>query len=147
MLQRVLETVLYYDDEAPMRRFYEERLGMRPIGAEPGRFLFYRAGESVFLLFQRERALAQSHLPRTAPTGRATPAFKSPLRTTRAGSAHWPNRGSNWGRRSNGPAGGALSTSRTRRAISSRSPMGTSGRIDGQFSAKLGTMKSIPIWY
>ena len=63
MLQRVLETVLYYDEEEPMRRFYEERLGMRPIGAEPGRFLFYRAGESVFLLFQRERALAQSHLP------------------------------------------------------------------------------------
>lgn len=77
-LRRVLETVLYYDDEAPMHRFYSETLGMREIGAEPGRFLFFRAGESVFLLFERERARSQSHLPPHGADGCVHTCFEVP---------------------------------------------------------------------
>ena len=47
----VLETVLYFRDEAETRQFYEDVLGLRPLSREPGRSLFYRAGASVFLLF------------------------------------------------------------------------------------------------
>ena len=47
----VLETVLYYDDQDAAERFYSDVLGMRLLGKEPGRSLFYRAGPSVYLLF------------------------------------------------------------------------------------------------
>lgn len=53
-LDAVLETVLYYRDEVQTERFYTDVLGMNPIGKEPGRHLFFRAGESVFLLFNAE---------------------------------------------------------------------------------------------
>ena len=36
---------------------------MRLVGKEPGRSLFYRAGESVFLLFQADRASKGGSLP------------------------------------------------------------------------------------
>ena len=47
----ILETVLYYKDQDETERFYSEVLGLRLIGKEAGRHLFYRAGSSVFLLF------------------------------------------------------------------------------------------------
>jgi catechol 2,3-dioxygenase-like lactoylglutathione lyase family enzyme len=53
-LQGVLETVLYYRNDEQTERFYTEILGMTPIGKEPGRHLFFRAGESVFLLFSAD---------------------------------------------------------------------------------------------
>ena len=53
-LQGVLETVLYYRDENRCERFYTDVLGMIPIAKEAGRHLFFRAGESVFLLFNAE---------------------------------------------------------------------------------------------
>lgn len=54
-LTGVLETVLYYmQGEDEVERFYRDVLGMRPIGRMPGRFLFFRAGQSVFLLFNAE---------------------------------------------------------------------------------------------
>lgn len=61
----VLETVLYYPPGAhdEMATFYEEVLGCRPIGRSPGRFLFYRAGASVLLLFEAEKARAQESPP------------------------------------------------------------------------------------
>jgi catechol 2,3-dioxygenase-like lactoylglutathione lyase family enzyme len=53
-LQGVLETVLYFRNEEQTERFYTEILGMTPIGKEPGRHLFFRAGGSVFLLFNAD---------------------------------------------------------------------------------------------
>lgn len=47
----ILETVLYYRDQEETERFYSGVLGLRLIGKEAGRHLFYRAGSSVFLLF------------------------------------------------------------------------------------------------
>lgn len=54
-LNGVLETVLYFEDQTRAERFYEEVMGMRRIGKQPGRSLFYRAGGSVFLLFSAEK--------------------------------------------------------------------------------------------
>src|SRR5437867_6737470 len=55
-LAGVLETVLYYGpgDEETIERFYTGVLGARPIGKLAGRHLFFRAGASVLLLFNRE---------------------------------------------------------------------------------------------
>ena len=59
----VLETVLYFSDEEKTRNFYSEVLGLRLVGREPGRSLFYRAGSSVFLLFQAAETLKGNTLP------------------------------------------------------------------------------------
>lgn len=55
-LRGVLETVLYFTDEQRAERFYSDVLGFRLLDREPGRSLFYRAGDSVFLLFDAERS-------------------------------------------------------------------------------------------
>ena len=61
----VLETVLYYTDQARAEQFYREILGFRLLGKEPGRHLFFRAGSSMFLLFDSKA---------TSKGGSATPA-------------------------------------------------------------------------
>ena len=68
-LTGVLETVLYFSDEEKTRRFYSDVLGMRLVGREPGRSLFYRAGSSVFLLFQAQETLKGNTLPSHGATG------------------------------------------------------------------------------
>jgi catechol-2,3-dioxygenase len=62
-LERVLETVLYYSDEERTAAFYGGLLGLRSIGGEPGRSLFFRAGTGAFLLFRAERSLEGGRLP------------------------------------------------------------------------------------
>ena len=68
-LTSVLETVLYFTDEQRTERFYTEVLGMRLLSREPGRSLFYRAGDSVFLLFRAEETLKGNTLPAHGATG------------------------------------------------------------------------------
>jgi catechol 2,3-dioxygenase-like lactoylglutathione lyase family enzyme len=64
-LEGVLETVLYYapglHDE--MAAFYGEVMGFRSVGGSADHFLFYRAGGSVFLLFNTEAAARQDSPP------------------------------------------------------------------------------------
>lgn len=69
-LTGVLETVLYYTNEDATRRFYAEVMGMRIIGQTPGRQIFFRAGSSVFLLFNAESTRRPGSLP---PHGSAGP--------------------------------------------------------------------------
>ena len=65
----VLETVLYYSDAQATERFYSDVLGFRLLSREPGRSLFYRAGASVFLLFDARETLGGGHLPAHGATG------------------------------------------------------------------------------
>lgn len=62
-LRGVLETVLYYREQDRAERFYTEIMGMRLLDRETGRSLFYRAGDSVFLLFDAVEARRGDHLP------------------------------------------------------------------------------------
>lgn len=62
-LRSVLETVLYYQDEDAAELFYVDVLGMRLIAKQPGRSLFFRAGSSVFLLFDTSAAQKGGRLP------------------------------------------------------------------------------------
>ena len=69
----VLETVLYYTDQDRAERFYSDVLGFRLIDREEGRSLFYRAGDSVFLLFDAaETNLVGGRLPPHGARGNAT---------------------------------------------------------------------------
>jgi len=68
-LTGVLETVLYFSDEVQTRHFYSDILGLRLVGHEPGRSLFYRAGSSVFLLFRADETLKGNTLPPHGASG------------------------------------------------------------------------------
>jgi catechol 2,3-dioxygenase-like lactoylglutathione lyase family enzyme len=59
----VLETVLYYTSEDDSFEFYSKTMGFRSIGREPGRSMFFRAGASVFLLFDAEATSKGGMLP------------------------------------------------------------------------------------
>lgn len=79
-LQGILETVLYYpvERESEVDRFYQEVMGMRPIGRKAGRFLFFRAGGSVFLLFNPVAALEQESPPPHGADGPGHVCFRVP---------------------------------------------------------------------
>jgi catechol 2,3-dioxygenase-like lactoylglutathione lyase family enzyme len=68
-LQGVLETVLYFTDQDSTERFYGEILGMRLISKQPGRSLFFRAGDSVFLLFDASATQKGGELPPHGASG------------------------------------------------------------------------------
>jgi catechol 2,3-dioxygenase-like lactoylglutathione lyase family enzyme len=68
-LRGVLETVLYYQDQGAAESFYVDVLGMRLIAKQPGRSLFFRAGSSVFLLFDALAAQKGGELPPHGATG------------------------------------------------------------------------------
>ena len=68
-LSRVLETVLYYTDQQRSADFYQDILGMKLLDREPGRSLFFRAGDSVVLLFDAEQTAKSGKLPSHGATG------------------------------------------------------------------------------
>jgi catechol 2,3-dioxygenase-like lactoylglutathione lyase family enzyme len=84
----VLETVLYFTDQEPCERFYTEVLGMRLLDKEPGRSLFFRAGESVFLLFDAEASLRGGTLPPHGARGPAHTCFLVPAGAYEAWKRH-----------------------------------------------------------
>jgi catechol 2,3-dioxygenase-like lactoylglutathione lyase family enzyme len=47
----ILETVLYAEDLDAAETFYRDVLGLTPFTKVPGRHVFYRCGDQVFLLF------------------------------------------------------------------------------------------------
>lgn len=48
---RILETCLYASDLEAAERFYGDVLGLQPFSRNPGRHVFFRCGEAVFLVF------------------------------------------------------------------------------------------------
>jgi catechol-2,3-dioxygenase len=77
-LSGVLETVLYFTDQQRTAEFYENVLGMRLLDREPGRSLFYRAGDSVVLLFDAEETAKGGKLPPHGATGSIHTCFLVP---------------------------------------------------------------------
>jgi len=76
-LARILETVLYCPDaqRAEMERFYDDVLGLadRRVGG-----LGYRLGPAVLLIFDADKAAAQSSPPAHGTKGRAHTCFVCP---------------------------------------------------------------------
>lgn len=50
----ILETILYVTDIERAERFYGEILGLKQIGKEAGRHVFFRVGSGVLLLFRAD---------------------------------------------------------------------------------------------
>ena len=72
----VLETVLYFTDARRTERFYSDVLGMRLLAKDrEGRNLFFRAGASVFLLFDAAATEAGGSLPPHGARGRMHSCF------------------------------------------------------------------------
>jgi XTP/dITP diphosphohydrolase len=64
----ILETVLYAEDLAAARHFYEEVLGLHCFAYEEGRGAFYRCGDQMLLVFNPQRtSIARAQGPGVAP--------------------------------------------------------------------------------
>ncbi len=68
-IQRVVETSLYIDDLDRADAFYAEVLGLERVLREEGRHVFYRAGESMLLLFIASATRVCESLPAHGATG------------------------------------------------------------------------------
>lgn len=78
-ISAVLETVLYFTDALRTETFYRKILGMRLIGKDDdGRNLFFRAGSSVFLLFNATATQSSKSVPAHGALGPGHSCFLAP---------------------------------------------------------------------
>jgi catechol 2,3-dioxygenase-like lactoylglutathione lyase family enzyme len=69
-IQAVIETAIYVDDLEATQEFYTTVLGLPVIRREPGRHVFFRAGDaSVLLAFLAKATLRGDQLPPHGATG------------------------------------------------------------------------------
>ncbi len=68
-INRIKETCLYSRDLHTARAFYEGKLGLKCFSFIEGRFAFFRAGESVLLVFDPDFSKNQNSLPPHWSTG------------------------------------------------------------------------------
>jgi catechol 2,3-dioxygenase-like lactoylglutathione lyase family enzyme len=69
-MQAIIETAIYVDDLQATETFYRTVLGLKVIGKEPGRHVFFQVGESnVLLAFLAEATLEGDQLPAHGATG------------------------------------------------------------------------------
>jgi catechol 2,3-dioxygenase-like lactoylglutathione lyase family enzyme len=69
-IQAVVETAIYVDDLQAAETFYGTVLGLRVLGREPGRHVFFQAGEaSVLLAFRADATRQGDQLPPHGATG------------------------------------------------------------------------------
>jgi catechol 2,3-dioxygenase-like lactoylglutathione lyase family enzyme len=62
-VQHLVEAALYVDDLDRAEAFYREVLGLELIGKEPGRHVFFRAGQGVLLICNPESTQKQGLFP------------------------------------------------------------------------------------
>jgi catechol 2,3-dioxygenase-like lactoylglutathione lyase family enzyme len=74
-IREILETSLYAEDLEAAERFYADVLGLETITRVPGRHVFFRCGDRVFLVFNAARTLEGGMLPPHGATGPGHVAF------------------------------------------------------------------------
>jgi catechol 2,3-dioxygenase-like lactoylglutathione lyase family enzyme len=62
-IQNLVEAALYVDDLDQAETFYRDVLGLELIMKEPGRHVFFRAGQGVLLIFNPETTSQGGNLP------------------------------------------------------------------------------------
>lgn len=77
---RIKETCLYVSDLERAKKFYEETLGLPLISYLPGKHLFFRAGQSVLLIFNPEDSKSKNFPPAHYGGGKQHFAFEVPDR-------------------------------------------------------------------
>jgi XTP/dITP diphosphohydrolase len=85
---RILETVLYAGDIAAARDFYSGVLGLAVYDETPGRFVFFKCGDQMLLIFNPEVTSAQSSTQGPPPHGVAGPGHVC-FHSSRDGLARW----------------------------------------------------------
>ena len=69
-IHAIIETAIYVDDLQATEALYGTNLGLRVMGKDPGRHVFFQVGEaSVLLAFLAETTLKGDHLPPHGATG------------------------------------------------------------------------------
>ena len=69
-IKAVVETAIYVQDLEATEAFYQTVLGLKTLGKEPGRHVFFQVGEaSVLLAFAAESTLKGDQLPSHGTTG------------------------------------------------------------------------------
>jgi catechol 2,3-dioxygenase-like lactoylglutathione lyase family enzyme len=63
MIEHLVEAALYVDDLDRAEAFYRDVLGLELIGKEPGRHVFFRAGDGVLLIFNPDATGKGGFLP------------------------------------------------------------------------------------
>ncbi|HXI50772.1 MAG TPA: VOC family protein [Candidatus Saccharimonadales bacterium] len=58
----LLEAAVYARDLAAAERFYRDVLGLRVVGSQPGRHVFFRCGSGVLLVFNPEATSSETVL-------------------------------------------------------------------------------------
>jgi catechol 2,3-dioxygenase-like lactoylglutathione lyase family enzyme len=73
-IDRVLEACLYAIDLEAAERFYADLLGLERFSGVPGRHVFFRCGQGMFLVFNPQRTSTEASLVggATVPTHGAT---------------------------------------------------------------------------
>ena len=66
-IDRILEACLYAADLDSAERFYANVLGLERFSAAPGRHVFFRCGDAMFLVFNPARTSAEASLVGGAP--------------------------------------------------------------------------------
>jgi len=74
---QIKETCLYTTQLDRAEQFYTTILGLEMIGKEKGRYVFFRAGSSVLLIFNPEASATQTALPSHDGSGRVHFAFET----------------------------------------------------------------------
>ena len=93
-LNGVLETVLYFTDAARTEDFYAGVLGMKLLAKDQeGRNLFFRAGGSVFLMFDAAATERVGSLPPHGARGEMHTCFLVPEESYEPWKAHLRSRG------------------------------------------------------
>lgn len=54
-VSKIIETCIYSTDLAAMRRFYSNVIGLELVQEEDGKFVFFKAGRSMLLIFNPDR--------------------------------------------------------------------------------------------
>jgi catechol 2,3-dioxygenase-like lactoylglutathione lyase family enzyme len=87
----VLETCLYATDLDAAERFYSDVLGLDAFSRVPGRHVFFRCGDAVFLVFNPDRTAAPDPSGGVPPHGARGPGHVA-FSVTEADLAPWRER-------------------------------------------------------
>lgn len=105
----ILETVLYAEDLIAARGFYEAVLGLEVYAALPERFVFFKAGEQMLLIFNPRATTKQTNEQGPPPHGAAGAGhvcFRASLSQQADWRVHLANRGIDIEKEMDWPGGG-----------------------------------------
>ena len=84
----VLETCIYARDLDAAERFYRDVLGLKFHAREPGRHVFFRCGDAMFLIFNPEKTIQPGPMGNHGSSGPVHAAFRMETNEVEAWRSH-----------------------------------------------------------